>query len=117
MISIYVARQLPITQLLNRHRVRWLGHAARKPETILVKQLQLQQQQQQQLQQLQLLFADPRPVGRPHYTLDGATQDLSMGLQLDLLRDWPQLGAGCRVCGRGVPVDASLPVLVVTGLR
>ena len=30
--------QVPITQLLSRHRVRWLGHA-RKPETTMVDQL------------------------------------------------------------------------------
>ena len=28
-----VTGQMPISQLLSRHRVRWLGHAARKPET------------------------------------------------------------------------------------
>ena len=55
--------QMPISQLLSRHRVRWLGHAARKPETTIVNQL---------------LHTDnipgrPRPVGRPHYTwMDGA---------------------------------------------
>ena len=41
--------QMPITQLLSRHRVRWLGHAARKPETTMVNQL---------------LYADSIP-GRP----------------------------------------------------
>ena len=30
---------MPISQLLSRHRVRWLGHAARKPETTIVNQL------------------------------------------------------------------------------
>ena len=49
-----VTGQVPISQLLSRHRVRWLGHAARKPETTVVNQL---------------LHADyipgrPRPVGR-----------------------------------------------------
>ena len=72
-----------ISQLLSRYRVRWLGHAARKPEAVK-----------------QLLHADnipgrPRPVGRPHYTwMDRAMQDLNaLGprLQLDLLRDWPKL--------------------------
>ena len=76
---------MPISQLLSRHRVRWLGHAARKPETTIVNQL---------------LHADsipgrPRPVGRPHYTWkDVAMQDLNaLGprLQLNLLRDWPKL--------------------------
>ena len=77
--------QMPISQLLSRHRVRWLGHAARKPETTIVNQL---------------LHADntpgrPRPVGRHHYTwMDGAMQDLNaLGprLQMDLLRDWSKL--------------------------
>ena len=50
--------QMPISQLLSRHRVRWLGHSARKPEITIVNQL---------------LHADsiprrPRPVGRPHNT-------------------------------------------------
>ena len=76
--------QMPISQILSRHRVRWLGHAARKPETTIVNQL---------------LHADsipgrPRPVGHPHYTWkDGAMQDLNaLGprLQLDLHRDWPK---------------------------
>ena len=51
--------QMPISQLVSRHRIRWLGHAARKPEPAIVNQL---------------LHADsipghPRPVGRPHYTI------------------------------------------------
>ena len=87
--------QMPISQLLSRHRVWWLGHAARKPETAIVNQL---------------LHADsisgrPRPVGRPHYTWkDGAMQDLSaLGprLQLNLLRDWPKLALD-RELWRGV---------------
>ena len=58
----------------------------------------------------QLLYADsipgsPRPVGRPHYMwMDGAMQDLStLGprLQLDLLRDWPNLALD-RELWRGV---------------
>ena len=90
-----VTGQMPISQLLSRHRVRWLGHAARKPETTIVNQL---------------LHADsipgrPRPVGRPHYTWkDGAMQDLNaLGprLQLDLLRDWPKLALD-RELWRGV---------------
>ena len=63
--------QMPISQLLNRHRVRWLGHL-----TTIVNQL---------------LHADnipgrPRPVGRPHYTWkDGAMQDLNaLGPRLQL---------------------------------
>ena len=80
-----VTGQVPITKVLSHYRVRWLGHAARKPGTTMVKQL---------------LLADsipgrPRPVGRPHFTwMDGAMQDLStLGprLQLDLLRDCPKL--------------------------
>ena len=61
---------MSITQLVSRHRVRWLGRAARKPETTMVNQL---------------LYANsipgcPRPVGRPHCTwMDGAMQDLSPG--------------------------------------
>ena len=87
--------QRPISQLLSCHRVKWLGHAARKPETAIVNQL---------------LHADsipgrPRPVGRPHYTWkDGAMQDLNaLGprLQLDLLRDWPKLALD-RELWRGV---------------
>ena len=86
---------MPISQLLSRHRVRWLGHAARKPETTIVNQL---------------LHADnipgrPRPVGRSHYTwMDGAMQDLTaLGprLQLDLLRDGPTLALD-RELWRGV---------------
>ena len=90
-----VTGQMPTSQLLSRHRVRWLGHAARKPETTIVNQL---------------LHADsipgrPRPVGRLHYTWkDGAMQDLNaLGprLQLDLLRDWPKLALD-RELWRGV---------------
>ena len=86
---------MPISQLLSRQRVRWLGHAARKPETTIVNQL---------------LHADyipgrPRPVGRPHYMwMDGAMQDLNtLGprIQLDLLRDWPKLALD-RDLWRGV---------------
>ena len=83
---------MPISQLLSRHRVRWLGHAARKPETTIVNQL---------------LHADyipgcPRPV---HYTwMDGAMQDLNaLGPRLQLLlhRDWPKLALD-RELWRGV---------------
>ena len=95
LLLLDVTGQRPISQLLSRHRVRWLGHAARKPETAIVNQL---------------LHADsipgrPRPVGRPHYTWkDGAMQDLNaLGprLQLDLLRDWPKLALD-RELWRGV---------------
>ena len=87
--------QMPTSQLLSRHRVRWLGHAARKPETTIVNQL---------------LHADSipgctRPAGGPHYMWkDGAMQDLSaLGprLQLNLLRDWPKLALD-RELWRGV---------------
>ena len=79
-----VTEQVSISQLLSRHWVRWLGHAARKPETTIVNQLLH-------------AYSIPgrRPVGRPHYTwMDGAMLDLNaLGprLQLDLLRDWPKL--------------------------
>ena len=63
---------------MRRHRVRWLGHAARKPNDVMVKQL---------------LFA--RPLGRPHLTwMDTAMHDMgSLGrmLQIDLPRDWASL--------------------------
>ena len=50
---------------MRRHRVRWLGHAARKPNDVMVKQL---------------LFAHsipghPRPMGRPHLTMTWAAAD------------------------------------------
>ena len=93
--------QMPISQLLSRHRVRWLGHAARKPETTIVNQL---------------LHADyipgrPRPVGRPHYTwMDGAMQDLNtLGpgyrwTSSETGRSWRSTGS----CGGGLPAGASL---------
>ena len=56
-----------------RYRVRWLGHAARKPNDVMVKQL---------------LFAHSIPIGRPHLTwMDTAMHDMdSLGrtLQIDL---------------------------------
>ena len=70
---------------MRRHRVKWLGHAARKPNDVMVKQL---------------LFAHsipghPRPLGRPHLTwMDTAMHDMdSLGrtLQIDLPRDWASL--------------------------
>ena len=67
-----VIGQRPISQLLSCHRVRWLGHAARKPETAIVNQL---------------LHADLNALG-PR-------------LQLDLLRDWPKLALD-RELWRGV---------------
>ena len=70
---------------MRRHRVRWLWHAACKPNDVMVKQL---------------LFADsipgqPRPMGRPHLTwMDTAMHDMgSLGrmLQINLPRDWASL--------------------------
>ena len=70
---------------IRRHRVRWLGHAARKPNDVMVKQL---------------LFAHtipghPKPIGRPHLTwMDTAMHDMdSLGrtLQIHLSRDWANL--------------------------
>ena len=74
--------QTSMADLMRRHRVRWLGHAARKPNDVMVKQL---------------LFAHsiPRPIGRPHLTwMDTAMHDMgSQGrtLQIDLPRDWASL--------------------------
>ena len=74
------------------HRVRWLGHAARKPNDVMVKQL---------------LFAHsiPRPMGCPHLTwMDTAMHDmggLGCTLQIDLPRDWANL-ALYRDVWRGV---------------
>ena len=68
-----------------RHRVRWLGHAARKPNDVMVKQM---------------LFAHsnpghPRPMGRPRLSwMDTAMHDMgSLGrmLHIDLPRDWANL--------------------------
>ena len=65
---------------VRRHKVRWLGHAAREPNDVMVKQL---------------LFAHsipghPRPMG-PHLTwMDTAMHDmgrLGHTLQIDLPRD------------------------------
>ena len=47
--------KMPITQLLSHHRVRWLGHAARKPDTT-------------RSSNCCRLHPDARPVGRPHCT-------------------------------------------------
>ena len=63
--------------------VRWLGHVARKPIDVTVKQLQC-------------AHSNPGhrgPMGRPHLTwIDAAMHDMgSQGhtLQIDLPRDWP----------------------------
>ena len=72
-----VTGQVSITQLLRRHRVRWLGHAPRKPRK----------------------KTGRRPVGCPHYTcLDGwghagpqHPRAPATAGRMDLLRDWPKL--------------------------
>ena len=70
-----------MADLLRWQRVRWLGHAARKPNDVMVKQL---------------FFAHstpghPRPMGHPHLTwMDTAMHDMgSLGrtLQINLPRD------------------------------
>ena len=67
---------------MRRHRDRWLGHAARKPNDVMVKQL---------------LFAHsiPRHIGRPHLPwMDTAMHDmgnLGRTLLIDLPRDWANL--------------------------
>ena len=59
---------MTISQLLSRHRVRWLGHAACKPETTIINQLP----------HADSIPGRPRPIGRPHYTWkDGAMQDFN----------------------------------------
>ena len=35
----YTAGQTSMDDLLRRHKVRWLGHAARKPDDVMVMQL------------------------------------------------------------------------------
>ena len=103
--------QMPISQLLSRHRVRWLGHAARKPDTTIVNQL---------------LHADsipgrPRPVGRPHYTwMDGAMQDLNtLGPRLHTAGPPPRLaeaGAGPGAVEGGCQPVLALSVLIDSSL-
>ena len=70
---------------MRRHRVRWLGHAARKPNDVMVKQLFFAHS----------IPGHPRPIGRPHLTwMDTAMHDMgSLGrtLQIDLPRDWASL--------------------------
>ena len=67
---------------MRRHRVRWLGHAARKPNDVVVKQLLF----------VHSIPGHPRPLGRPHLTwMDTAMHDMgSLGrtLQIDLPQDW-----------------------------
>ena len=79
-IIIIISRCLSVVP-----RVRWLGHAARKPNDVMVKQM---------------LFAHsnpghPRPMGRPRLSwMDTAMHDMgSLGrtLQIDLPRDWANL--------------------------
>ena len=63
---------------MRQHRVRWLGHAARKPNDVMVKQLHFAHS----------IPGHPRPLGRPHLTwMDTAMHDMgSLGrmLQIDL---------------------------------
>ena len=67
---------------LRRHRVRWLGHAACKPNDVMVKQLHS-------------IPGQPRPMGRPHLTwMDTAMHDMGIlghMLLIDLPRDWANL--------------------------
>ena len=69
---------------MRRHRVRWLGHAARKPNDVMVKQLLFEHS----------IPGHPRPMGRPH-VMDTAMHDMgSLGRTLpmiDLPRDWANL--------------------------
>ena len=62
---------------MRRHRVRWLGHAACKPDDVMVKQLLFAHS----------ILGHPRPMGRPHLTwMDTAMHDMgSLGrtLQID----------------------------------
>ena len=63
---------------MRRQRVRWLGHAARKPNDVMVKQLFFAHS----------IPGHPRPIGRPHLTwMDTAMHDMgSPGhtLQIDI---------------------------------
>ena len=89
--------QANMTDHMRRHRVGWLGHAARKPNDVMVKQL---------------LFAHfvpghPRPMGRPHLTwMVIAMHDMgSLGrtLQISTKLGEPSTVLG-RVEGGGQPV-------------
>ena len=88
-------------KIVRTERVRWLGHAARKPNDVMVKQL---------------LFAHsipghPRPMGCPHLMwMDTDMHDMgSLGhtLQIDLPRDWANLALYRDVRRGGQPVLSS----------
>ncbi len=53
-----LTHQRPLTELLREHRMRWLGHASRRPHSTLVHQLLLAEG----------LPDIARPIGRPHAT-------------------------------------------------
>ena len=78
-----------------RHKVRWLGHAARKPNDVMVKQLI----------SAHFIPGHPRPKRRPHLMwMDTAVHDigtLGRTLQIDFPRDWANL-ALYRDVWRGV---------------
>ena len=92
--ELLASGQTSMADLPRRHGVRWLGHAARKPNDVMVKQL---------------LFAHsipghPRPIGRPHLTwMDTAMHDMgSLGHTLPIVpRDWANI-ALYRDVWRGV---------------
>ena len=50
--------QANMADQIRRHRVRWLRHAARKPNDVMVKQLLFAHS----------ILGHPRPMGRPHLT-------------------------------------------------
>lgn len=82
---LQLTRQAPIAHLLRRHRVRWLGHAARRPESTGV----------HKLLHASSIPGHPRCVGRPCLTwMDAAMHDmhtLGPAVKLDLVHDWPRL--------------------------
>ena len=91
---------------MRRHIVRWLGHAARKPHDVMVKQL---------------LFAHsipghPRPMGCPHLTwMDTAMHDMGSLGRTPADRPSTRLGEPSTVPGRveggGQPVLSMSSVL------
>ena len=95
-----VTRQMPISQLLRRHMVGWLGR--RSP--------QAGDHHRQPTAACRLHPGAPKACRPPHYKWkDGTMQDLNaLGpqLQLDLLRDWPKLALD-RELWRGVASRAS----------
>ena len=100
--------QMSISQLLSRHRVRWLGHAARKPVV-------------NQLLHADYILGLPRPVGRPHYTwMDGAMQDLNALSRAPATAGPPprlaEDGAGPGAVEGGCKPVLALPVIIDTSL-